>query len=491
MANGNPLVERLIEQARSTPDSVFLRRADTQVRYGEFLHQVSSRAAHFRACGAEAGNKVAIYCDDEVEFQVSLFAIWVIGAVCIPINVTQRPEVIATIEQIVTPDVGFGDADVVADVAREFPLHKLRGESATAGTSDVADVDPSEPAIIMFTSGTSGTPKAVPMTAAAIAANAQLTSRALGIGADDRILINSPPYYTSPIIHILTFLTVGGSVAIHQGMLLGEDLLRKVEELECTGFGGVPVHLIRLAGVAQDDAARANLKFLMNSGEHLPVPILETLSEKFPATRLFCVYGLTEVAGRLCILPPELLPAKIGSVGRPIGEMTVEVLDENLNPLPVGEMGQVFVRGPLLMSGYINNPQANRALTEGGFATGDFGRLDEDGCLYLGGRNDDIVKVGGEKVSISMIEDAAFRIDAFHEHAVVAIMDKHMGNVPCLFYSLQPEASIKRKEIVKSLRSSLPPNHIPVHIVEVPEIPRSTSGKISRKDLVNQYQDNL
>lgn len=487
MTVATPLIERLLKRAVDKPDAPFLVSADWEISYSAFLNDVKTRASHFAGCGLTSSKRVAIYCEDEIEFQTSLFAIWWLGGVCIPMNVTQRPEVLAKIERIVAPDIAFSDLDALPGQSADFPCHPLRPDaSPDQHAYEVpAESDAAQPAIIMFTSGTSGTPKAVPMSAAALAENSRLTAEAMQITIDDRILINSPPYYTSPIIHILTLMEVGGSIAIHQGMMLGGQLAERLVSLQCTGFGGVPVHLIRLAGIGTANLKTLPIRFLMNSGEHLPVPIIEKLCEARPDVRLFCVYGLTEVAGRLCLLSPDRLPEKAGSVGRPLGEMTIEIRDDE-GRLDTGETGQVFVRGPLLMDGYINNETADHALTEHGFATGDFGTLDEEGFLYLSGRNDDIVKVGGEKVSISLIEEAGYRIEAFREHVAVPVRDENMGNVLYLIYSVKDGASIKRKEIIRILRGHLPSNHIPVGFVEVPEIPRATSGKISRKELAVQ-----
>ena len=243
------------------------------------------------------------------------------------------------------------------------------------------------------------------------------------------------------------------------------------------------MHFSRLLAALADKRAPSSLRFLMNSGDHLPVPILNMLMKILPDIQFYCVYGLTEVAGRLCILPPEKVTQKSGSVGTPLDGMTVTIRNSKGEKSRPGELGQVFVLGPNLMTGYINNNDANnKSMTEHGFATGDYGFIDDDGYLFLKGRDDDIFKVGGEKVSVKMIEDAIFGLDYFSECMVVPEYDEHMGNIPCLYYVLK-QREFKRKQLISELRKILPRTYIPARFVQVGKIPRTSSGKPIRKSM--------
>lgn len=161
--------------------------------------------------------------------------------------------------------------------------------------------------------------------------------------------------------------------------------------------------------------------------------------------------------------------------------MTVTIRNSKGEKSRPGEIGQVFVQGPNLTTGYINNIDANnKFMTEHGFATGDYGFLDDDGYLFLKGRDDDIFKVGGEKVSVKMIEDAIFGLDYISECMVVVDYNEHMGNIPCLYYVLK-QKEFKRKQLISELRKILPHTHIPARFVQVNKIPRTSSGKPIRK----------
>lgn len=473
----------LLEAARKTPAAPVMIFPDARYDYQTLLGKVERRAAHLQACGVGPGVKVAIYSEPDLDTLTSFFAIWGLGGVAIPMNVTLPPASLRQIEGVFAPDLGLASDPGAPYAPTDIPVHPIT-DGDTGIALNAANRDGL--AIVMFTSGTSGVPKAVPITHAMIAANASSTAERLGLSAHDRILINTPAYTTSSIIHTLTMMSAGASVVIDRQFSLGGTLLDQIKAYSCTGFGGVPVHFRRLLAALETATDHApTLRFLMNSGEHLPVPVVEGLRAFLPEVAIFCVYGLTEVAGRLCILPAERLADKLGSVGFPLDGMTVTVRDSQGQELPPGESGEVFVTGANLMAGYLNNPTANaKSMTANGFATGDIGYKDEDGFLYLLGRDDDIFKVGGEKVSLNMIEQAVTGYAAFKDFAAAPYTDPHMGSVPALYYVLADDAPTDwRKTLLKKLRGSLPKTHIPAHLIAVEAIPRTSSGKAVRKAL--------
>lgn len=473
----------LVDGARRTPASPALIFPDASFTYQDLADKVGRRAAHLKTCGVGPGIKVAIYIEPDLDTLTSFFAIWGLGAIAIPMNITLPAANLRQIEDVFAPDVAITSEPKAAYAPSTIPVHGIK--DADEGIKP-GEVEPDALAIVMFTSGTSGVPKAVPITHAMIAANASLTAERLGLTQTDRILINTPAYTTSSIIHTLTMMSAGASVVIDRQFSLGGTLLDQINAYSCTGFGGVPVHFRRLLAALEGyESSAPTLRFLMNSGEHLPVPVVEGLRGYLPDVEIFCVYGLTEVAGRLCILPADRLDDKLGSVGVPLDGMTVTVRDDQGQELPPGENGEVFVTGTNLMAGYLNNPTANaKSMTANGFATGDIGHKDEDGFLYLLGRNDDVFKVGGEKVSLNMIEQAASGFDAFTDFAAAPYADPHMGSVPAIYYVLAKDAPVDwKKTLLRKLRGSLPKTHVPAHLISVETIPRTSSGKAVRKAL--------
>ena len=194
------------------------------------------------------------------------------------------------------------------------------------------------------------------------------------------------------------------------------------------------------------------------------------------------MYGLTEVSGRLCILDPKDLPEKKGSVGKPIHNMKILIKDSKNNCLNPGEIGTIHVSGELLTSGYLNNEIINKKeFQEGTFNTGDIGYLDKDGDLFLLGRKDDIIKIGGEKVSIKMIEQYIYKYKKFKEFFVSITNNDHIGKITELHYVLNNNEIFDKKDFLLFMKSYLPPSHIPIKYIEKKELLKTASGKIIRK----------
>jgi len=340
-----------------------------------------------------------------------------------------------------------------------------------------------ELAMIMFTSGTTGLPKGVCQTLKSISANAGHVAATLGLAADDRIFINTPPYFTSGICHFLTLLANGGGLAGQLGFFFGAGLLDEMEAQGCTGFGGAPAHLVRVVEPLEEPRPHS-LRFWVSSGDHLPVPVIGKLRRVLPGVRLFNMYGLTEVSGRLCILPPAELDERQGSVGRPIGDMRVTARRGDGAVTKPGETGELYVTGALLMQGYLDEPEITAGtLTEHGLRTGDFGHVDESGAVWVAGRKDDIIKRGGEKVSIVHVQQALQALGRFADVAVLAAPDDILGHVPVAFVVPLEKDGFRPSRLLRELRGLLPSSSLPSRIIAVDVIPRTGSGKAIRAEL--------
>jgi long-chain acyl-CoA synthetase len=476
----------VISGAKKGPESPAVRMGGVEMNYRELLEELERWAGFFRAHGVGPKTKVAVYTDNNLYLTLSMFALWGLGAVCLPMNVAQRPEKLLEIERSIAPDIGFYSQDFSDRSSRPFQMRDLEGEKRDR--RPLATPSPDATAMIMFTSGTSGVPKGVGWTHGAIAHNNLATAERLAVTPEDRIFINTPPYTTSSITHVITMLAAGASIVAERGFLFGTGILDQMRDFDCTGFGGVPVHFMRILATIAETPLPPRLRFLMNSGEHLPTPVIRGIRAAAPDLQIYCVYGITEGTGRFCILDPKKIDEKTGSVGFPIEGMTVSVRDEEGGEVGPGGEGEVYADGVCLMKGYINSPEANmRSMTPCGFATGDFGYLDEEGYLFLAGRRDDIIKVGGEKVSLNLIEEAVYGFDDFSEFVAAPYESEHLGSSPCLFYVLKAGKKFDRPGLLKHLKKTLPDTHIPTRFIEVTSIPRTGSGKAVRKsDLLLQ-----
>ena len=468
--------------ASHRPDAPAAKFGNHELSHAQLLGQINATARQLAERGVAHGSRVAIYSDDDFDLCKAYGAIWSLGATAVPLNISYPDSKLAAMEASIAPSLGLFSGSCVSSRTRPFPMVDLISEPTRHSDLTPVFQDDEAVSVILFTSGSSGLPKAIPLTNRQVANNAMSTARVMGIDSTDRLLITTPLYTTSSLIHLLTMLAVGASIVVERGFLFGSTIVAALQANHCSGFGGVPANFIRLAPLTEQSNSPERLRFLMNSGEHLPVPTLKLLRANWPTVQIFCAYGLTEVAGRLCILEPSKVDAKPGSVGQPLPGMAVKIVDEHGLETEPGVIGQVHVSGPNLMSGYLNNAVANQAMTPMGFATGDFGSKDHDGDLFLEGRQDDIVKVGGEKVSMLAIESEACSLPAVTECAAVATEDDRIGTVPWLYYTCASGRDIG-DELKAHLRKTLPSNHVPVRLIRLDVLPKTSSGKIARKEL--------
>ena len=499
-------VGRLRRWAAARPDAVLLVTRGRAYTYAEMLRRAAAVAAALRAAGGDRGRRVALYLEEYDQFFVCMLGAWLAGAMVVPLN-TSLPQ--ADADWLIgkaAPDVlvlagddacpGEGPARLVVTADEGGLVDGLRPAGPTAGASGSAApaADPAgaeyleavredEPAMIMFTSGTTGLPKGVRQTLRAVSSNAGYVALTLGLRDDDRIFINTPPYFTSGICHFLTLLAAGGGVAGQLGFFFGAGLLDEMETLGCTGFGGAPAHLVRVVEPLDEPRAHS-LRFWVSSGDHLPLAVIEKFRRVLPGVGLFNMYGLTEVSGRLCILPPAELDVRVGSVGRPIGDMRVVARRGDGAETAPGDTGELYVTGSLLMQGYLDEPAiTSRTLTAHGLKTGDFGHVDESGAVWIAGRKDDIIKRGGEKVSIIHVQQALQGLGRFADVAVLVAPDDILGHVPVAFVvPLEPEG-FKASRLLRELRAVLPSTSLPSRVIAVASIPRTGSGKAARAEL--------
>ncbi len=492
-------VARLRRWAAERADATLLRTRGRIYTYADMEARATRVAATLLAVAGRRGARVALVLEEYDQFFVCMLGAWLAGQVVVPLNTSlpqhdvdwlvgkSRPDVIVLPDDATcpTPDgaplrlVVTADADGLVDGVRA-----AGGVAAPAADpGELAAITEDEIAMIMFTSGTTGRPKGVRQTLKAISSNAGHVALTLGLEAGDRIFVNTPPYFTSGICHFLTLLANGGGVAGQLGFYFGTGLLDEMEAEGCTGFGGAPAHLVRVVEPMEEPREHP-FRFWVSSGDHLPLPVIEKFQAMLPGIRLFNMYGLTEVSGRLCILPPAELDVRVGSVGRPIGDMRVVARRGDLAEAAPGEQGELYVTGSLLMRDYLDEPEITaKTLTDRGLKTGDFGKVDETGAVWIAGRKDDIIKRGGEKVSIIHVQEALQGLGRFADVAVVAAPDEILGHVPVAFVVPHEPEGFKASRLLRELRGVLPSTSLPSRVIAVEAIPRTGSGKAIRAEL--------
>jgi acyl-CoA synthetase (AMP-forming)/AMP-acid ligase II len=264
-----------------------------------------------------------------------------------------------------------------------------------------------------------------------------------------------------------------------------------MHEQQVTVFPGVPtVYAMLLSMHARDRLCFPSVTRVTNTAAALPAVFQQQLREVFPNALIYRMYGLTECK-RVSYLEPELADAKPESVGRAIPGTEVFLLTPDGATVPPGEAGILHVRGPHVMLGYWKQPELSaRMLRPGTFpgervlCTQDWFRMDQDGLLYFVGRSDDIIKTRGEKVSPVEVENVLHGMPGIREAAVVGIPDAILGQAIRAYVALEPGATLSDKEIIKYCLARLENFMAPKEVVFLPELPKTNTGKISKKTLV-------
>lgn len=480
------ILHAVMESAKAHPDlPLLLATSGERLTRRLFLARACAVAASLRKAGLAPGDYVTIQAEESTAFFPCLIGVWLCGGVAVPVNLRYTRK---TLEDIVARlNAPFMLVDGEPAVARpEACVIRYRGlaDAAPGALASLPGLAADDLSIIYFTSGTTGLSKGAELSWDAVNRNAFGVADILGLDSGDRIYINTPPYYTSGICHFLTLAVCGGSLVASSGFQFGDDLFAEMEKNRCTGFGGAPAHIVRATQPLDAPIFPKPLRFWVSSGDHLPVSVLSKAQTVLPEVDFYVVYGLSEVAGRLCILRPEEQAGHIGSVGRPLPGMTVTVRDEALRELPFGQQGELFVSGSGLMRGYHNAPELNAAsLTAHGFRTGDTGRVDADGFVWVEGRLDDLFKCGGEKVSLQLVQQELLNISGVADAATLAQDDAILGKTVCAFVAPAAGAALTPLQIMKALRGKIPDNHLPKRVVFVDAIPRTGSGKAVKAEL--------
>jgi acyl-CoA synthetase (AMP-forming)/AMP-acid ligase II len=363
--------------------------------------------------------------------------------------------------------------------------------AAGAGTVDPAASvsDPDDPAVLIFTSGTTGDPKA------AVLRHRHLTSYVLGsvefMGADESeaTLTSVPPYHIAGVSGLLTAVYAGRRIVALRAFDPAHwvDIAR---DERATHAMVVPTMLHRILDVLEErDERLPALLHLAYGGGRMPIAVIERALMLLPQVNFVNAYGLTETASTIALLSPadhreaqastdEHVRRRLGSVGRPLPSIEVEIRDPDGHPLPPGTHGEVHVRGAQVSGEYLNGRSQT---TNGWFATHDAGVLDEDGYLYVEGRLDDVIVRGGENISPGEIEDVLLQHPAVADACVVGLPDEEWGER--IAAAIVVRAPIDNAELIQWVRSRLRSTRTPEHILRVHELPYNEMGKLQRREV--------
>ncbi len=476
--------------------------------HGELRAEVDRLAGRLRSLGLGPSDRIAIVVPNGPEMAVAFLAAACTGCAA-PLNPRYRtPELRFCLEDldaralITRPDESESDARDASRIAGTgvVPVALTGSGDGRLGSIDLLasspDGEPAAPdgpspddvALVLHTSGTTSRPKIVPLRQRNLVCSAARIAESLVLTAQDRSLQVMPLFHIHGLLAgLLAPLSAGGAVACTEGF----DAFRffyQIEALQPTYYTAVPtMHQMVLSRAARRrTAARAaGLRFVRSSSASLPTPVLTELGELFGAP-VIEAYGMTEATHQMCANPLPPAVAKPRSVGVPTG-IELAVLDDRNRPLPPGERGEVSVRGPTVIDGYENDPDANAAAFTGGwFRTGDEGFLDDDGYLFLTGRLKEQINRGGEKVSPLEVDEALLHHPAVAQAVTFAVPHPKLGEEVGAAVVAAGGSHIDERDLRRFLAQSLAAFKVPRRIVVLDELPKGPTGKLQRIGLAER-----
>jgi amino acid adenylation domain-containing protein len=479
-----------------------------RLSYAE-LDDLSTRlAAALAARGVRRGDRVLVFMDNCWEAAVAIFAILKAGAVFSPINASTKADKLAYVIDDCEPTA-------ILTLAKLLPIVSQAGAQARHACLIVSTRPPEalcpdgvvsfedclkaapEPvrhggidfdlAMLIYTSGSTGRPKGVMMTHRNIDAAAESITQYLGNTADDVILNVLPLAFDYGLYQLLMAMRLGARLVLEKSFAFPQAVFERIRAEKVTGFPLVPTMAAMI--LQMRDLAPGflpSLRYLSNTAAGLPPAHIARLRALFPQARLYSMYGLTECK-RCTYLPPEELDRRPGSVGIAIPNTEAFVLDDEGRPVRPGEEGELVIRGPHVMQGYWRNEAATAAMLRPGrhpwekqLHTGDLFRTDEDGFLYFVGRKDDIIKTRGEKVAPKEVETVLHAHPGIAEAVVTGVPDPVLGHAIAAVVVLRDE-SLSAREIIRHCAMHLEDFMVPRHVEFRCELPKTDTGKVSRR----------
>jgi len=351
----------------------------------------------------------------------------------------------------------------------------------------VIDVDV---ASIIYTSGSTGKPKGVVLTHLNIVSNTKSIVKYLKLRSSDRIMVILPFFYVYGKSLLNTHIFAGGSVVIDNRFAFPNAILKTMAETECTGFAGVPstFHIL-LNKSAIRKRKFPHLRYVTQAGGAMAPSIQQMVATVIEPAKLFIMYGATEASARLSFLDPEILSKKWGSIGKAIPNVDLYIADEEGNPLGDGQVGEIVARGSNIMQGYWNDEEETRAvLINGSYFTGDLGKKDGEGFIYVVGRKKDMIKVGANRISPKSIEEKLLENPHVQEIAVIGVDDEVLGEAIKAFIVCNNSANhISINQLFEYCKKELPAFKVPKYIEFVEELPKNSSGKVLKQRLKTDY----
>jgi len=505
--------EFLENSAARYPDKVAVIQDGDRATYHQLNTCADRLSAHLQTIGVVNGDRVALLMENSVDYIIAYYAILKTGAAAVPINPGLKPDglqyllndlepsIIITNHKaerllravdlthlnlknliIRNPKQNWANTPFAITTLEETLTHP------TNSTNPINSINPSTLSTIIYTSGSTGRPKGVMLSHANIVTNSASIIRSLNITHTDIQMVVLPFFYVMGKSLLNTHIAAGATVVINNRFMYPADVLNQMIVEHVTSFSGVPstyAYLLNRSPLANCKEKLADLRYCSQAGGHMASAIKRSLRETLPEhTQIFIMYGATEASARLTCLDPKFFESKMGAIGTPIPDVSIKILDEQNREVPDGTEGMLAAQGPNIMMGYWKDPQdTQRVLSQHGYHTGDIGYRDSEGFLYVTGRKDGLLKVGGHRVNPIEIEDFLISTDLLIEAAVIGVPDELMGN-RLVALVVPKEDNLRPSDLMVQCAKYLTRHKNPSQILTIRTLPKSVNGKIDRSQCI-------
>lgn len=441
----------------------------------------------------EPGDRVAIWGFNSPYWAAAYLAIMKIGAVAVPISTLLHADDIKRNMIFAGCKFLFADRFLFAKFQGQLgdvPHFILDNHLLNVGDSEWDTPDPDfdidNNAALMFTSGTTSSPRAVRITHRNIQANTESIVKYLELNSTERMMVILPFFYCYGASLLHTHLRVGATLVISNSFAYPETVLDLMEKNQCTGFAGVPsTFQTLLRNSTFPTRTLPHLKKVQQAGGKLHDSLLGELVNSHPKAKVYVMYGQTEATARLSYLPPDLLSSKFGSVGKGIPGVKLSVVrEEDGECVHVGEIGEIIAIGENISPGYFGDLEAtHEKFSNGILFTGDMATIDEEGFIYIVDRKSDFIKSYGHRVSSYEIESCVLQIPYVVAAAAVGVPDDKAGEMIKVFVILRDNSTNRASDIMDYCHSNLPRHMWPQEIIIRKSFPLNAHGKVIKSEL--------
>jgi long-chain acyl-CoA synthetase len=462
--------------------------------FGDVERAASALAAHLASRGVAPGTRVALMTANRPEFVGAVYAISRLGASVVLLNPSWKAVEVHNAVELTAPVHAFADAASASLLEDELGAKNVTNldEPVPAASMTAAEpVNDADDAVLVFSSGTTGMPKAVRHTHRSMAAAIRHWTDSLGLGPEDRFQVATPPSHILGLLNLVTAVSAGATIRLHRRFDL-DTILRYIEAEKMTLE--MAVAPIALAMANHPDLERydlSSLRYIMWGATPVTASVAETVTRR-TGVRWLPAYGASELP--VIASNPVGRPQawRLDSAGLPPAGVELRVADlDSGEPLPPGEVGEIQARSPSLMAGYLPEQDNAAAFAGGWYRTGDVGWLEPEGWVHLTDRSKEMIKVSGFQVAPAEVEAVLHEHPGVVDCAVFGVGDERAGEVPVAAVQLDPCSPPAAEELMNLVSDSLAPYKRLRHVVVVDTIPRLPSGKVLRRELRAEWEGRL